>query len=80
MQQNSFQKNGLLNINNNNSSNNYNTGNYGRRSIQDIRDDMYKAKTKPGSENNNQSNNLNNNKQPDHRKRVEEMRNFYRWK
>ena len=51
MQQNSFQKNGLLNVNNS-PNNTYNTGNFGRRSIQEIKDDMYKAKTKNFSNSN----------------------------
>ena len=49
MRFNDFQKNGLLKINSvNNSSNTQNSsGQLGRRSIQEIRDDMWKAKQKP---------------------------------
>lgn len=83
MQQNSFQKNGLLNVNNL-PNNTYNTGNFGRRSIQDIKDDMYKAKTKNFSnsnmDDNKQHTNLNNLGQKDHRQRVENLQNFNRWK
>lgn len=48
MQPNSFQKNGMLKINSfNNQNNNYNNSEQlGRRTIQDIRDDMWKAKGK----------------------------------
>ena len=48
LRQNSFQKNGFLNVNN--SSNNINYSNdvnqLGHRTIQDIKDDMWKAKEK----------------------------------
>ena len=84
MQQNSFQKNGLLNVNNSQNST-YSTGNFGRRSVQEIRDDMYKAKTKDSSNSNTknddkQTTNLNNIGQNDYRQRVENLQNFNRWK
>ena len=47
MKQNSFQKNGFLNVNGQNSNSNGNIYNqFGRRNIQDIRDDMWNAKNK----------------------------------
>ncbi len=84
MQQNSFQKNGFVNINNANMTP-LNNGNFGRRSIQDIRDDMLAAKTKKMSDNNQQESNFNNhnnsfNNQDTHKQRVENLRNFDRWK
>lgn len=91
MQQNSFQKNGLLHVNEVSTNNKYNNGNYGRRSIQEIRDDMYKAKTRNNTNNisnNNNTNNNNllknngntNNKNVDYRQRIENINNFNRWK
>lgn len=85
MQQNSFQKNGMLNINNQVNNQIPNNGNFGWRSIQDIKDDMLAAKTKKNVNTN--DNNKNNSQSVDnslkninHIQRVENMKNFNRWK
>ena len=82
MRQNSFQKNVFLNINNTN--NTYDNGNLGRRSIQEIKDDMYAAKTKKVDINKNNGEDLNYikplNNHVNHQQRVEQMKNFNRWK
>lgn len=87
MQQNSFQKNGFLNVNNANGQS-CNSGNFGCRSIESIRDDMLNAKTKKNNTNvqsndylnignNNFNNQINGN---NHKQRVDNLRNFNRWK
>lgn len=81
MNQNSFQKNGMLNLKSGNISNN---NQFGRRSLQDIRDDMLNAKTSSMHNNVNHKpeneNIVNSDVRVDHRKNVENLQNFYRWK
>ena len=86
MRQNSFQKNGLLNVNNINSNNDFrqNPNQLGRRTIEDIKTDMLNAKqqgrnfkqedVKNNSFNNNQSNMQN---RIDYLKKMDNMN---RWK
>lgn len=86
MRQNSFQKNGLLNVNNVSSNNAFggNTNQLGRRTVEDIKKDMFNAKqngrnfkqedVKNNSFNNNQSNMQN---RIDYLKKMDNMN---RWK
>lgn len=82
MKQNSFQKNGFLNVNGQNSNSNGNIYNqFGRRNIQDIRDDMWNAKNKNNVDLPNVSEPLRKNKlDTDVKKRIENLQNLNRWK
>lgn len=82
MDQNSFQKNGMLRINSVSKNNDCQT--FGRRTVQEIRDDLFAAKTK---NRNNASNKIiqdrgliNFNNANNHKQNVENLRNLNRWK
>ena len=85
VQQNSFQKNGLLNINNSTNQYMQDPNKLGRRDIADIKDDMLKAKMKKievkKDENNTNVGSYNNqsnmNQRIDYLKRLD---NINRWK
>ena len=80
MQRNSFQKNGFLNVNNNVVNNNFN-GNFGARKLDDIRSDMLRAKTSSKLPvNQEEPKNTYNKPNLDHRRRVENIHDFNRWK
>ena len=82
LNQNSFQKNGLLKVNASVRANNaINNDKLGRRTLQEVRDDMWKAKENVNF-NNREYKEINiqhDNQLVDHRKRVEDVRNLSRW-
>lgn len=95
LRQNSFQKNGFLNVNNTgNIRINMSDGQFGRRTIEEIRDDMWAAKEKKVSSNNQSTGNNNpdlqgNNRSfrsyndlsnQNHKQNVTNLRNLDRWK
>lgn len=82
LNQNSFQKNGLLKVNATvRPSNAINNDKLGRRTLQEIRDDMWNSKKNANFNNKeNKEINVQQDKQlVDHRKRVEDVRNLSRW-
>lgn len=80
MRQNSFQKNGMLNMSPSKSSYQLNPDKLGRRTIQEIRDDMAMAKTNRMGK----QEQLRVDKQSLQRKefnqRIDKLKNFNRWK
>lgn len=86
MRQNSFQKNGLLNVNNVNSNSAFmqNPNQLGRRSIDDIKNDMFNAKVRKTNLNvqKTEEKNINNN-QDNMKNRIDYLKridNMNRWK